>query len=137
MLSSHLELAEMSNEKGYKKRFTFRRTNTNNDPVSVNELPNLDRKDGASPDLHSPMVAGFGDATGVVSDVVRRISEVEANRRLSAFRKDHSYDPNLPDSAFEAVDEATEAHDHKGEADLVGDLVENSPYPEVCCLGPR
>jgi hypothetical protein len=29
------------------------------------------------------------------------------------------------------VDAATDAHDLKGEAKLVGAMIENSPYPEV------
>jgi len=37
----------------------------------------------------------------------------------------------MPDDAIEMMDAVTEAHDHKGEAQLVGEVIENSPYPEV------
>ena len=60
---------------------------------------------------------------------VNDISEAEANRRLSAFRAEHSLDPNLPSTALEAIEDATRAHDQKGEAVLVDELVEDSPYP--------
>ena len=35
------------------------------------------------------------------------------------------------DEAIEMVDAATGAHDLKGEAQLVGAMIEDSPYPEV------
>ena len=59
------------------------------------------------------------------------MSEVDANRRLNTLRRKNNWDPNMPDSAFDAIDEATEAHDQKGETQLVGEIIENSPYPEV------
>jgi len=80
-----------------------------------------------------------GEASGTTADdvgsdehgVPREISEVEANRKLKHFKKDHAWDPNMPDEAIEMVDAVTGAHDAKGEAQLVGDMIENSPYPEV------
>lgn len=41
------------------------------------------------------------------------------------------WDPNMPDEAIEMVDAVTGTHDAKGEAQLVGEIIENSPYPEV------
>ncbi|KIV96090.1 OPT family small oligopeptide transporter [Exophiala mesophila] len=109
-----------------KKRFPFRRTNTSTDAIPVQDIPPEKSDETGSQPSEAVLQTGDG-----VTDPTRNLSEVEANRRLSTFRKQHHYDPNLPDSAFEAVDEATEARNHKGEAELVGDLVENSPYPEV------
>lgn len=62
---------------------------------------------------------------------VANISEVEANKKLHNFGMLHRWDPNLSNDAFEVIDEAKEAHDIKAEANLVGEFVENSPYPEV------
>lgn len=67
----------------------------------------------------------------IIDEVVRDISEAEANHRLAVFRREHRWDPNMPDDAVEMVDAVTDAHDFKGEATLVGEVIENSPYPEV------
>lgn len=115
--------------KGFGKRLGFKRTNTNQEPVTVTELSQVDS--GGEQAGSSNIVAGHGDATHVIDEVVRDISEAEANRRLAAFRKDHQWDPNMPDEAIEMVDAVTDAHDAKGEAQLVGEVIENSPYPEV------
>lgn len=114
---------------GFKKRFGFGRSNTSGEVVKT-ELPNIDYEVKETR-RGSTIVGGYGDGNEIIQDEVRKMSEVEANRRLSTFRREHNFDPNLPDAAFEAIDEATEAHDHKGEAELVGEIVENSPYPEV------
>ena len=38
----------------------------------------------------------------------------------------------MPDSAFDAIDDATESsRTSKDGAKLVGEVIENSPYPEV------
>lgn len=63
---------------------------------------------------------------------VAGLNEVEANRKLSMFNVQHQWDPNMSNDAFDIVDEAMQSHDIKAEANLVGEMVENSPYPEVC-----
>ncbi|KAI5244782.1 small oligopeptide transporter-like protein [Aureobasidium subglaciale] len=121
--------------KGIGKRFGFKRSNTNQDPISVNEITREDSqtKNGSS----SKTPAGHGqaeeivDGEEIIEGVVRDITEVEANERLRAWKKDHRWDPNMDDEAIEMVDAVTGAHDAKAEAQLVGDMVENSPYPEV------
>lgn len=105
----------------------FKRTNTDQEAVTVTQVADKGAGEG-----NSHMVAGHGDANSIIEEVVRDISETEANHRLKTFRQDHKWDPNMPDDALEMVDVATEAHDHKGEAELVGEVIENSPYPEVC-----
>ncbi|PNS17217.1 Sexual differentiation process protein isp4 [Sphaceloma murrayae] len=114
--------------KGFGHRLGFKRTNTNQDPVTVTDL--TDSKNGEASGS-SNIVAGHGDANPIIDEVVRDISEAEANRRLKVFRRDHKWDPNMPDEAIEMVDAVTGAHDPKGEAQLVGEVIENSPYPEV------
>lgn len=60
------------------------------------------------------------------------IAEEEAARKLKTFRKAAAWDPNIEIDELDAVDEAVAHHDAKGEDVLVSELVENSPYPEVC-----
>ncbi|MCJ1278809.1 hypothetical protein MMC21_006627 [Puttea exsequens] len=61
----------------------------------------------------------------------RHMSEVEANSTLRQIKKKHRWDPNLPEELEEEIDESTAQHSVAGEARLVDELVENSPYPEV------
>lgn len=121
----------MSSSKGFSKRLGFKRTNTDQEAVTVTSVAPKGTEDATA---NAHIVAGNGDANSIIDEVVRDISETEANRRLNAFRQDHKWDPNMPDDALEMVDMATEAHDHKGEAELVGEVIENSPYPEVSQL---
>jgi hypothetical protein len=116
--------------KGIGRRFGFKRTNTNQDPVTLTEVSTNDNGETSG----RPFVVGHGDANPVIDDVVQDISETEANQRLKTFRQEHKWDPNMPDDAIEMMDAVTDAHDHKGEAQLVGEVIENSPYPEVNLL---
>lgn len=61
------------------------------------------------------------------------LGEEEASRRLKQFKKSHEWDPNMPSSEMDDIDEAIGHHDAKGENILVDELLENSPYPEVSC----
>ncbi|KAI5359116.1 putative oligopeptide transporter, OPT superfamily [Septoria linicola] len=127
-----------SSSKNPLKRFAFRRTNTNDGPY---QTPELNDKTGATTELTdlgtaepavSKIAAAFGgEVKGDHGDAIRNLSEVEANRKLSTFAAEHHFDPNLPDAAFDAIKDVTQTHDQKGEAVLVDELVEDSPYPEV------
>ncbi|KAL1306294.1 hypothetical protein AAFC00_004379 [Neodothiora populina] len=68
---------------------------------------------------------------GFQNSSAEELAEEEAARRLKAFKRSAAWDPNIEDGDLEAVDNAVENHDTKGENILVGELVENSPYPEV------
>ena len=57
--------------------------------------------------------------------------EAQANETLKKIRDKHRWDPNFEEDLDEELEHATEAHDANGELRLVGELVENSPYPEV------
>ncbi|KAJ8113656.1 hypothetical protein OPT61_g4264 [Boeremia exigua] len=106
--------------KGLGKRMGFKRTKTDQEPVSVAELsPSSSSGEQAHND--NPMI----------DEVVRNIDETEANTRLAAFRREHRWDPNMSDEAIEMVDAVTATHDYKSEAQLVGEIIEDSPYPEV------
>ncbi|KAF2717769.1 oligopeptide transporter [Polychaeton citri CBS 116435] len=100
------------------KRLGFKRTNTSGEPVPT--VTEGEDRSGFAAEVKT-------DATQTVTD----LSEVEANRRLNMFRDEHHFDPNMPDAAFDVIDSATREHDQKSEAVLVGELVEDSPYPEV------
>jgi hypothetical protein len=112
------------------KRLGFKRQNTSDGPVQT--ITELEDVNGSEPSVSKIAAEFAGDLKPTHSNAIRDLSETEANRRLSVFRDDHSFDPNLPDAAFEAINNATRAHDQKGEAILVDELVEDSPYPEVC-----
>ncbi|CAK3968482.1 small oligopeptide transporter [Lecanosticta acicola] len=112
------------------KRLGFKRTNTAGDPVTTTTTELNDFTDGEP--TFSKLDAEFaGEMKHDHSDTLRNLSEVEANRRLRAFREDHRFDPNLPDVAQGAIEDATRRHSLKDEAVLVNELVEDSPYPEV------
>lgn len=127
LASFSLYTANMSSNKGLGKRLGFKRTNTNQDPVTVTELSPI--RSNAEPAESSTMIAGSG-----INQAHRDISEKEANQYLTHFRRDHKWDPNMPDDAVEMVDAVTRAHDHEGEAQIIGEIIENSPYPEVSGL---
>ena len=57
--------------------------------------------------------------------------ELETAAQLKAIKKKHEWDPNFSEDLVEGIEEATQNHDIGGEVRLVGELVENSPYPEV------
>jgi hypothetical protein len=107
--------------KGFGKRMRFKRTNTDKaqEPVTVTELSD------------SGETAGHGDIKPVIDDVVCDINETETNLRLTDFRRNHKWDPNIPDEALEMVDAVIDAHDHKGEMLVNAEVMEDSPYPEV------
>jgi hypothetical protein len=73
--------------KGFGKRLGFKRSNTNQDPITVTEIGQEDGGAASS----SKMVADYGDAHEIIEGVVREIPEVEANHRLNVFRQDHKY----------------------------------------------
>jgi len=82
--------------KGIGKRFGFKRSNTNQqeEPITVNEISRLDSQ---TKDVGSSSKLGpdHGVAEEVIVGDVRDITEVEANRRLKAFKRDHMWDPNM------------------------------------------
>lgn len=133
-----------SSSKNPLKRFGFKRTNTEGQVPTTSDYGNdkmggvqteteLTDMDGGRTGSVSKVADEFaGDVAANHDDAVRNISEVEANRRLKNFRKEHHWDPNMPDSAFDAINDVTDAHDQKGEAILVDELMDDSPYPEVC-----
>lgn len=110
------------------KRFGFARTNTDQVLETLHGHPRATGSDSS-----------VGEKDGAAISSANDISEVEANARLQLFEKTRRWDPNLPNDALNAVDDAVVHHDAKGETELVDELVENSPYPEVCynVLGGR
>ena len=72
-------------------------------------------------------VASGSDKGSPIND----ITEVEANQELRFLKKQHKWDPNLPDEVRRGMDNAVETHDKAGEVELVNLLENDSPYPEV------
>lgn len=68
------------------------------------------------------------------------LDESQAAERLRILRERALHDPNLPAEDLDAVDGALDAHDLEKENYLVEELIEDSPYPEVCLcpsISPR
>ena len=59
------------------------------------------------------------------------LTEDQAARRLRLFREAAHNDPNIEVDDLDAVDYAVQRHNTSKENQLVDELVENSPYPEV------
>ncbi|PNY27801.1 Sexual differentiation process protein isp4 [Tolypocladium capitatum] len=60
-----------------------------------------------------------------------QLTDEQAARRLRLFREAAANDPNINVDDLGAVDNAVGGHDVNKENQLVDELVENSPYPEV------
>lgn len=59
------------------------------------------------------------------------LTDEEAARRLKVFKKNTEFDPNIDHKDIDALDDVVANHDAKGENELVDELIEDSPYPEV------
>lgn len=59
------------------------------------------------------------------------LTDEQAARRLKLFREAAQNDPNIDVDDLGAVDYAVDVHDVGKENELVDELMENSPYPEV------
>ena len=62
------------------------------------------------------------------------LTDEQAARRLKLFRELAANDPNLSLDDIQVIDSAVENHNVDKENYLVEELVENSPYPEVCLV---
>ena len=124
----------MPSDKSFSKRLGFKRTNTTGDPVTVTELSAFQNELAPQPEA-GPVgrSSSVVDGNAMIAEEVGQMSAGDAKNRLKNFRRQNQWDPNMPDSAFDAIDEATEGNDQKGGggAKLVGEVIENSPYPEV------
>lgn len=100
-------------------------------------MPFLKRvKDGVSSDAfplsrlrHQRGAETIGSTSSTADD-----THVEANRKLSLYHRVHRWDPNLDDEYLEEVADAANAYDGSPRNKrMVQRVMENSPYPEVCC----
>lgn len=62
------------------------------------------------------------------------LTDEQAARRLKLFRQLAANDPNLSLDDINVIDSAVDNHNVDKENYLVEELVENSPYPEVCIV---
>jgi hypothetical protein len=82
--------------KGIGKRFGFKRSNTNQEePITVNEISRLDSQTKDVGSSSSKLGPDHGVPEEVLVGDIRDITEVEANQRLKAFKRDHMWDPNM------------------------------------------
>jgi hypothetical protein len=64
------------------------------------------------------------------------LTDEQAARKLKLFREHAQNDLNIPTEDLDDVDNALQGHDVSKENELVAELLDDSPYPEVC-LRPR
>ncbi len=74
-------------------------------------------------------------------DHIGPTDDVEASNTLAHIKANHKWDPNLPSSIEEEIEEAAVTTDAARRLSIVESIVNNSPYPEVraavrnvCCL---
>jgi hypothetical protein len=79
-----------------------------------------------------PDAIATGVDQGVTNETKREVPVDEIRRELSAFEKEHMWDPNMPQENLNAVKKALQADDVNAEMALENALIEeNSPYAEV------
>ena len=64
-------------------------------------------------------------------DHIGPTDDVEASNTLDSIKANHKWDPNLPSSIEEEIEEATTTTDAARRLSIVESIVNNSPYPEV------
>ena len=106
----------------FAKRMGFHRQSTAQELLTINHAPAETISNGGDADSLDK-----GNGTKVTS----RETELEANAQLKELQRKHRWDPNLPNSILDDIDNATHEHDLSAEHNLVDALTENSPYPEV------
>lgn len=80
-----------------------------------------------APAVHSPVL---GEKNSIQHEHAE-LTDEQAAHRLKLFRQAAENDPNLDVNALDTVDYAVDGHDVLKENELVDELLENSPYPEV------
>ena len=64
-------------------------------------------------------------------DQIGPTDDVETNNTLDKIKANHKWDPNLPTSIEEEIEEAAVTTDAARRISIVESIVNNSPYPEV------
>ena len=64
-------------------------------------------------------------------DHIGPTDDVEASNTLEHIKANHKWDPNLPTSIEEEIEEAAVTTDAARRLSIVESIVNNSPYPEV------
>lgn len=103
---------------GFSKRLPFKRAGTAagpDDMVTVAETSSTEDQKVNS-----------GNASGSNTDI-----ELEANHELLEIEAKHKFDPNMPDDLVGEIDAAAGTHDAKVELTMLGEITEDSIYPEV------
>lgn len=95
----------------------------------------LSFRKGTGPVVETPATAdaiSSGVDKGVTVEPKRNVPTDEIRNDLSAFEREHMWDPNMPQENLNAVKKALQADDVNAEIALENALIEeNSPYAEV------
>ncbi|KAJ9145129.1 Small oligopeptide transporter, OPT family [Pleurostoma richardsiae] len=75
--------------------------------------------------------AGAGVAPVAETGQVHITSDTEAQEHLENIKKQHLFDPNLPDDFVDEVADALQGGSPDAKVAVAAELMENSPYPEV------
>lgn len=98
---------------------------------TIDYFPKQGNKPLDSPsDEKKEKTSSEGSPSGEVTEQVE-LEATDAIDHLQTLKKQHNYDPNLPDDAYDELDEALHTSDTDKQLGAVHDLLENSPYPEV------
>lgn len=109
------------------KRLGFARSNTEQGQVPVRpSIGSVEMMPYQEPTADD--VKGSAQVTSYEMDTsVPKVNE----RKLSVFRAANRWDPNLSNDILDDIDDALDQHDAAAEGHLAGEILENSPYPEV------
>jgi len=96
----------------------------------------LSFRKGTGPVVETPTTDADAISSGVDKGVTvepkRNVPTDEIRKELSAFEKEHMWDPNMPQENLNAVNKALMADDVNAEIALENALIEeDSPYAEV------
>ncbi|KAJ9314287.1 hypothetical protein DTO271D3_5516 [Paecilomyces variotii] len=69
-------------------------------------------------------------ATGIADEAAPEV-------HLKNLKKQHAWDPNLPDDIVDEIDQALDTSDKGAQVQVADELLENSPYPEVRAAVPN
>lgn len=72
-----------------------------------------------------------------VSTGIANEAAPEAIGHLKNLKKQHHWDPNLPEDILDEIDDALHTSDPNTQVGVAGELLENSPYPEVRAAVPN
>lgn len=107
---------------GFSKRLPFKRATTSGPDggITVQEVSSVDGRQRS-----------HGSGSGSNTDI-----ELEANHELREIEAKHKFDPNMPEDLLGEIDNVAAKHDANAELTVLGEITEDSIYPEVRAACP-